>query len=68
MHLQASSKGGSTEGRGREATFLLKENNLKNNKEQVVALGKKKLLLGDVRYLIPSNSSIQLSSIDLVFK
>lgn len=56
------------EGRGREATFLLKENNLKNNKEQVVALGKKKLLLGDVRYLIPSNSSIQLSSIDLVFK
>ena len=35
-------KGGSMEGRRWEATFPLKENNPKGNKEQVVALEKKK--------------------------
>ena len=60
------------EGRRWEATFPLKENNPKGNKEQVVALEKKKkkkkTSIWDVRYLIPSNSSIKSSFIDLVFK
>ena len=56
------------EGRGWEATFLLKENNLKNNKEQVVALEKKKSPPRRCQILESSNSSIKLSSIDLVFK
>ena len=64
--FQASSR--SMEGRRWEATFPLKENNPKGNKEQVVALGKKKSSIWDVRYLIPSNSSIKSSFIDLAFK
>lgn len=49
------------------ATFLWTKNNLKSIKERVVVLEKKKKFL-DVRYLIPSNSSIKLAFIDLMFR
>ena len=57
------------EGRQWEATFPLKENNPKGNKEQVVALEKKKKIFYlRCQILDSQHSSIKSSFIDLVFK